>query len=125
MPARQVSNEIAARELYAAPDGKRPDYQQILYAAKKTPRLFSVTKAGAFDSSLCLTSCPAGTNRGAGLRPHRQSTDYRDFVNRELPIYERSCASKAVFVSRREARASLRRAQRRRSRRLTARRLIT
>lgn len=46
MPARQVSNEITGRELYAAPDGKRPDYQQILYAAKKARHLFRITRQG-------------------------------------------------------------------------------
>lgn len=34
--------------------------------------------------------------------------DYRDFINRELPLVARSCESKSVFVSRREAQAALR-----------------
>jgi hypothetical protein len=34
--------------------------------------------------------------------------DYRRFINRDLPIRERACASKAVYLSRREARATAR-----------------
>lgn len=46
MPARKVSNEISGKELYTAPEGKRPDYQQVLYAARKAPALFRVTRQG-------------------------------------------------------------------------------
>jgi hypothetical protein len=30
---------------------------------------------------------------------------YRSFINRDLPLLDRGCTSKAVFVSRREARS--------------------
>lgn len=33
---------------------------------------------------------------------------YRDFVNRDLPIRERACVSKAVYVTRNEARDRIR-----------------
>ena len=33
---------------------------------------------------------------------------YRDFINRNLPIRERACESKAVYVTRGEARQALR-----------------
>jgi hypothetical protein len=33
------------------------------------------------------------------------SVDYHQFINRDLPIRERACTSKAVFFSRREARS--------------------
>lgn len=36
------------------------------------------------------------------------SVDYRDFINRDLPLIERGCMSKAAFVSRREARSWVR-----------------
>ena len=32
--------------------------------------------------------------------------DYRQFVNRDLPLLERGCTSKAVYLSRREARST-------------------
>lgn len=35
--------------------------------------------------------------------------DYRLFINRDLPIVERGCTSKAAFVSRGEARTTARR----------------
>lgn len=35
-------------------------------------------------------------------------TDYRELINRDLPMQERGCTSKAVFVSRREAQARVR-----------------
>jgi hypothetical protein len=34
--------------------------------------------------------------------------DYRRFINRDLPLIERGCTSKAAFVSRREARSLVR-----------------
>lgn len=37
---------------------------------------------------------------------------YRDFINRDLPPVERGCTSKAVFVSRGEARTFARRDRR-------------
>jgi hypothetical protein len=36
------------------------------------------------------------------------SVDYHDFINRDLPLVERGCTSKALFLSRREARAWMR-----------------
>lgn len=33
------------------------------------------------------------------------TVDYRQFVNRNLPLVERGCTSKSVFVSRAEARS--------------------
>ncbi len=39
-------------------------------------------------------------------------TDYRQFINRDLPIRDRACGSKAVYVSRREAGASARNGRR-------------
>ena len=36
------------------------------------------------------------------------SLDYRQFINRDLPIVERGCTSKAAFVSRGEARSLVR-----------------
>ena len=53
-------------------------------------------------------------------RPRRSTPrfhDYRDFINRELPLVLRSCESKAVFVSRAEARAALRHGRQTRHRR--------
>ena len=38
--------------------------------------------------------------------------DYRQFINRDLPIRERACGSKAVYVSRRDARSSARHGRR-------------
>ncbi len=35
--------------------------------------------------------------------------DYRQFINRDLPLTERGCASKAMFVSQAEARVTARR----------------
>jgi len=35
--------------------------------------------------------------------------DYRQFINRDLPLAERGCTSKALYISRREAQASCRR----------------
>lgn len=49
------------------------------------------------------------------MRPRRSTPpihDYRDFINRDLPLRVRSCESKAVFVSRAEARAVLRHGRR-------------
>jgi hypothetical protein len=40
--------------------------------------------------------------------PVMTSLAYRDFVNRDLPIRERACESKAVYVTRGEARQRLR-----------------
>lgn len=37
--------------------------------------------------------------------------DYKTFINRDLPPVERGCTSKAVFVSRREARSLSRHAR--------------
>ena len=36
------------------------------------------------------------------------AADYRQFINRDLPILERGCTSKAMFMSRAEARATAR-----------------
>ncbi len=36
------------------------------------------------------------------------TVDYRQFVNRNLPLQDRGCTSKAMFVSRREAQSLLR-----------------
>jgi hypothetical protein len=33
-------------------------------------------------------------------------TDYRQFINRELPLVERACSSKVGFAGRREARTA-------------------
>ena len=33
------------------------------------------------------------------------AVDYRQFINRDLPLIERGCTSKAVFLSQREARS--------------------
>jgi hypothetical protein len=38
--------------------------------------------------------------------------DYRQFINRDLPIQERACASKSVYVSRADARSSVRNGRR-------------
>jgi hypothetical protein len=40
------------------------------------------------------------------------SVDYRDFINRDLPLVERGCTSKAAYVSRREARTWVRNGRR-------------
>jgi hypothetical protein len=40
------------------------------------------------------------------------SVDYRQFVNRDLPLKERSCGSKAAFLSGREARTWVRNGRR-------------
>jgi hypothetical protein len=37
-----------------------------------------------------------------------QTADYRQFINRNLPIRDRACVSKAVFVSRGEAKNRVR-----------------
>jgi hypothetical protein len=37
--------------------------------------------------------------------PAMRSLTYRSFINRDLPQRERACESKAVFISRREARS--------------------
>ena len=37
-----------------------------------------------------------------------QVVGYRQFINRNLPLRERACSSKAVFVSRREAKSLVR-----------------
>jgi len=39
-------------------------------------------------------------------------TDYRQFINRDLPIRERACGSKTVYVSRGDARSSARNGRR-------------
>jgi hypothetical protein len=36
------------------------------------------------------------------------TVDYRQFINRNLPLQGRGCTSKAVFISRREAQSLLR-----------------
>ncbi len=36
------------------------------------------------------------------------TVDYRQFINRNLPLQDRGCTSKAVFISRREAQSLLR-----------------
>lgn len=36
------------------------------------------------------------------------SVDYRQFIDRDLPLIERGCTSKVLFLSRREARAWVR-----------------
>ena len=62
MAARKVSNEISRKELYAAPDEKRPDYQQVLYAARKAPALFRITRQGvSLQSGLPAPSEPTST----------------------------------------------------------------
>jgi hypothetical protein len=38
-----------------------------------------------------------------------QTVDYRTFINRDLPMQDRGCGSKAVFISRREAKSFVRR----------------
>jgi hypothetical protein len=48
----------------------------------------------------------------AGLSILCVAADYMDFVNRELPLVERGCLSKAAYVSRREARAVTRHGRR-------------
>lgn len=40
------------------------------------------------------------------------SVNYREFINRDLPLIERGCTSKAAFVSRREARSWVRNGRR-------------
>jgi hypothetical protein len=40
------------------------------------------------------------------------SIDYRRFINRDLPLLERGCTSKAAFESRREARSLARQGRR-------------
>jgi hypothetical protein len=40
------------------------------------------------------------------------SIDYRQFINRDLPLLERGCTSKAAFGSRREARSLVRHVRR-------------
>jgi hypothetical protein len=42
----------------------------------------------------------------------RVIANYRQFINRDLPLVERGCASKAAFVSRREARSWVRNGRR-------------
>jgi hypothetical protein len=37
-----------------------------------------------------------------------EAIGYRQFINRNLPMQERGCTSKAVYVSRREAQSLLR-----------------
>lgn len=44
--------------------------------------------------------------------PDMSVISYRQFVNRNLPRIERGCTSKAVFISRGEARSSARRNRR-------------
>jgi hypothetical protein len=39
-------------------------------------------------------------------------TTYRAFINRDLPIRERACGSKAAYVSRGEARSTVRHGRR-------------
>jgi len=41
-----------------------------------------------------------------------QTADYRQFINRNLPLLERGCTSKALFTSRREARSLVRNGRR-------------
>ena len=41
-----------------------------------------------------------------------QTTDYHQFINRNLPLLERGCTSKALFTSRREARSLVRNGRR-------------
>lgn len=41
-----------------------------------------------------------------------QAIGYRAFVNRELPLKERACGSKALYVSRAEAKAAARHGRR-------------
>jgi len=38
--------------------------------------------------------------------------DYRQFINRDLPLRERACETKAVFVTRADARSSARNGRR-------------
>jgi hypothetical protein len=38
--------------------------------------------------------------------------DYRQFINRDLPMRERACESKAVYLSRADARSSVRNGRR-------------
>lgn len=40
-----------------------------------------------------------------GHDPGMLITDYRTLINRDLPLLERGCTSKAAFESRREARS--------------------
>ena len=46
VPARELANEIAARDFYARQDGGRADHQQILARARKYPHLFAVERSG-------------------------------------------------------------------------------
>ena len=48
----------------------------------------------------------------AGHSPVMQTVDYRQFINRSLPLIERCCTSKALFTSRREARSLVRNGRR-------------
>jgi hypothetical protein len=41
-----------------------------------------------------------------------QAIGYRAFVNRELPLKERACGSKALYISRAEAKATVRHGRR-------------
>jgi len=40
------------------------------------------------------------------MLPSMSVIDYRAFINRNLPLVERGCTSKAVYFSRREARST-------------------
>jgi hypothetical protein len=41
-----------------------------------------------------------------------QAVGYRQFINRNLPMQERGCTSKAVYLSRREAKSLVRNGRR-------------
>jgi hypothetical protein len=41
-----------------------------------------------------------------------EAVGYRQFINRNLPMQERGCTSKAVYLSRREARSLVRHGRR-------------
>jgi hypothetical protein len=58
-------------------------------------------------SFLCDTGGVARVVDASGM-----SVDYHQFINRNLPIRERACTSKAVFVSRGEAKALTRHGRR-------------
>lgn len=58
-----------------------------------------------------LTSDAMHDMRGVATHPDRgrmTTVDYRLFINRDLPLRERGCESKAVYLSRGEARSRAR-----------------
>lgn len=86
----------------------RRTHERVVDGATRVPSRARCPRRGPVDRSH-----RGGRSRAMQAGTHeadrrRMATDYRRYVNRDLPLVERACLSKARFVSRGEARQAVR-----------------